>query len=160
MDTKLTPTARPRSRRDVLKQGSVLAALVGCGLLTSRQALAFADTAAFDVKTIDEAFKALGGTAADSKDITITSPDIAENGAVVPIAITSNLPKTQEIYIVVEKNPFPLTAGFVIPEGTDPFVSTRVKMGQSTNVYAIVRADGKLYSARKETKVTLGGCGG
>jgi sulfur-oxidizing protein SoxY len=133
---------------------------VACGLLTARQAQAFADASAFELKTMDEALKALGGTPADSKDITITSPDIAENGAVVPVAVTSNLPKTQEIYIVVEKNPNPLTAGFTIPEGTDPFVSTRVKMGQSTNVYAVVKADGKLYSTHKETKVTLGGCGG
>jgi sulfur-oxidizing protein SoxY len=148
------------SRRNVLKQGSALAALVACGLLTARQAQAFADASAFELKTMDEALKALGGTPADSKDINITSPDIAENGAVVPVAVTSNLPKTQEIYIVVEKNPNPLTAGFTIPEGTDPFVSTRVKMGQSTNVYAVVKADGKLYSTHKETKVTLGGCGG
>ena len=154
----MTPTQA--SRRDVLKQGGVLAALVGCGLLTTREAQAMADASAFDLKTLDEALKALGGTPADSKDITITSPDIAENGAVVPIAITSNLPKTQEIYIVIEKNPFPLAAGFVIAEGTEPFVSTRVKMAQSTNVYAVVKADGKLYSTQKETKVTLGGCGG
>ena len=153
-------TTRQASRRGVLKQGSALALLIGCGLLTTRQAQAMADASVFEVKTMDEALKALGGAPVDSNDITITSPDIAENGAVVPVAITSNLPKTQEIYIVVEKNPFPLAAGFVIPEGTEPFVSTRVKMGQSTNVYAIVKADGKLYSTRKETKVTLGGCGG
>ena len=151
---------RQSSRRDVLKQGGVLAALVGCGLLTTREAQAMVDASAFDLKTLDEALKALGGRPAESKDITLNAPDIAENGAVVPISISSNLAKTQEIYIVIEKNPFPLTAGFVIFEGTEPFVSTRVKMGQSTNVYAIVKADGKLYSARKETKVTMGGCGG
>ena len=148
------------TRRSVLKQGSALAALVACGLLTAPQARAFADAAAFELKTMDEALKALGGTPAESNDITITAPDIAENGAVVPVAVTSNLPKTQEIYIVVEKNPFPLTAGFTIPAGTDAFVSTRVKMGQSANIHVIVKADGKLYSARKEVKVTLGGCGG
>ena len=153
-------TTGQASRRAVLKQGSALAVLAGCGLLTTRQAQAMADASVFEVKTLDEALKALGSAPVDSNDITITSPDIAENGAVVPVAIASNLPKTQEIYIVVEKNPFPLAAGFVIPEGTEPFVSTRVKMGQSTNVYAIVKADGKLYSTRKETKVTLGGCGG
>jgi sulfur-oxidizing protein SoxY len=96
----------------------------------------------------------------DSKDIVITSPDIAENGAVVPVAVTSNIPKTQEIYILVEKNPNPLTATFTIPDGTEPFMSVRTKMGQSSNVYAVVKADGKLYSAFRETKVTLGGCGG
>ena len=153
-------TSTPLTRRAALMQGGVLAVLVGCGLLTPRRAQAMVDASGFDMKTLDEALKALGSVAVESKDITITAPDIAENGAVVPIAITSNLPKTQEIYIVIEKNPFPLTAGFVIFDGTEPFVSTRVKMGQSTNVYAIVKADGKLYSARKETKVTMGGCGG
>ena len=150
---------KTNTRRDILKQGSLLAMLVGCGLLTTQQALA-ADAAGFDAKTMEEALKALGGKPTDSKDITITSPDIAENGAVVPVAVTSKLPKTQEIYILVEKNPNPLTASFMIPEGTEPYVSVRTKMGQSTNVYAVVKADGKLYSTFRETKVTLGGCGG
>jgi sulfur-oxidizing protein SoxY len=148
------------TRRDVLQQGGVFAALVSCGLLTAQQAHAAVEGAAFEAKTMSDAMKMLGGTAADSKDVSITSPDIAENGAVVPVAVTSKLPKTQEIYILVEKNPAPLTASFTIPEGTEAFVSTRVKMGQSTNVFAIVKADGKLYQAVKETKVTLGGCGG
>jgi len=150
---------RHATRRDVLQQGSVFAALVACGLITAGQAQAAVDNAAFEAKTLADALKALG-SAADSKDVSITSPDIAENGAVVPVSVTSKLPKTQEIYILVEKNPQPLTATFTIPEGTEPFVSTRVKMGQSTNVVAIVKADGKLYSTTKETKVTLGGCGG
>ena len=150
---------KQHSRRDILQQGGLLAMLVSCGMLTTRQALA-ADAAGFEAKTLDEALNILGGKPTDSKDITITSPDIAENGAVVPIAVTSNLPKTQEIYILVEKNPNPLTAAFTIPDGTDPYVSTRTKMGQSTNVYAVVKADGKLYSTFRETKVTLGGCGG
>ena len=78
----------------------------------------------------------------------------------MPIVVTSNIPKTEEIYILVEKNPFPLTASFTIPVGTEPYVATRVKMGESTNVHAVVKADGKLYTTSKETKVTLGGCGG
>ena len=150
---------KTNTRRDILKQGSLLAMLVGCGLLTTQQALAAA-APGFDAKTMADALKALGGTPADSKDITITSPDIAENGAVVPIAVTSNLPKTQEIYILVEKNPNPLTATFIIPDGTEPYVSVRAKIGQSTNVFAVVKADDKLYSTFRETKVTLGGCGG
>ncbi|MEO6746169.1 MAG: thiosulfate oxidation carrier protein SoxY [Caldimonas sp.] len=148
-----------RSRRTVLAQGSLLAMLAACGLLSAQQARA-AEAAGFDAKTLDEALKALGGTAVDSKDVVIVSPDIAENGAVVPVAVTSKLPKTQQIVLLVEKNPFPLTAVFTIPDGTEPYVSTRVKMGQSTNVVAVVKADGKLYAASKETKVTLGGCGG
>ena len=148
-----------QSRRVILKQGGVLAMLVSCGILTMPQALA-ASAPGFEAKNLGDALKVLGGKPADSKDITITSPDIAENGAVVPVAVTSKIPKTQEIYILVEKNPNPLTATFTIPDGTEPYVSTRTKMGESTNVYAVVKADGKLYSTFKETKVTLGGCGG
>jgi sulfur-oxidizing protein SoxY len=150
---------KQQTRRQVLKQGSLLALLVGCGMLSMQDAMA-AGAPGFDAKTLDDALKALGGSPADSKDITITSPDIAENGAVVPVAVRSAIPKTQEIYILVEKNPNPLTATFTIADGTDPYVSTRVKMGESSNVYAVVKADGKLYSAFRETKVTLGGCGG
>jgi sulfur-oxidizing protein SoxY len=148
------------ARRRVLQQGGALAALVGCGLLTAGEAHALVDASAFDLKTFDDALRALGAAPAESKEVVLTTPDIAENGAVVPVAITSRLPKTQEIYILVEANPLPLTAGFTIGEGMDPFVSTRIKMAQTTNVHAVVRADGKLYRARKETKVTLGGCGG
>ena len=118
--------------------------------------------AAFDTKSLNDAVKALGGTtAAESKDITITSPDIAENGAVVPFTITSKLPKTEQLAILVEKNPNILAASFNIPEGTEPSVNTRVKMGQTSNVIALVKtADGKYQYASKEVKVTLGGCGG
>jgi sulfur-oxidizing protein SoxY len=106
--------------------------------------------------------KALGGGApAQSKDIVfVSTPDIAENGAVVPVGVSSSIPKTESIAILVEKNPNMLTAVFDIPAGTDPAVSTRIKMGQSSNVYALVKADGKYYVASKEIKVTLGGCGG
>jgi len=134
--------------------------MLNCGLLTLEQARAAVDTQVFQLKTMDETVKALGGKLEESKDIELTSPDIAENGAVVPIAVTSRIPKTEEIYILVEKNPSPLTATFTLMEGTEPFISTRTKMGQTSNVYAIVKADGKLYSAVKETRVTLGGCGG
>jgi sulfur-oxidizing protein SoxY len=151
---------RSESRRDILKQGGILAALLSCGLLTIEQARAAVDAKVFQMKTMDETLKALGGKPADSKDIELTSPDIAENGAVVPIAVTSKIPKTEEIYILVEKNPSPLSAAFTLAEGTEPFVSTRTKMGQTSNIHAIVKADGKLYSVMKETRVTLGGCGG
>jgi sulfur-oxidizing protein SoxY len=106
--------------------------------------------------------KALGGSApAQSKDITFfQTPDIAENGAVVPIGITSAIPKTESIAILIEKNPNMLAAVFDLPPGTEPSLSTRVKMGQSSNVYALVKADGKYYVASKEIKITIGGCGG
>ena len=117
--------------------------------------------AAFDTKNLQDTVKALGGAAAaESKDISIASPDIAENGAVVPIAVESRLPRTQAIAILIEKNPNTLSAEFAIPAGTDPFVSTRVKMAETSNVYALVIADGKYFHAVKEIKVTLGGCGG
>jgi sulfur-oxidizing protein SoxY len=120
------------------------------------------NAAAFDTKSLDDTMKALGGTApVPSKAITfVQTPDIAENGAVVPVGITSAIPNTQSIAILIEKNPNMLAAVFDIPAGTDPSVSTRVKMGQSSNILALVKADGKYYYAAKEVKVTLGGCGG
>lgn len=100
------------------------------------------------------------GTPVDSTDIDLETPDIAENGAVVPVAVTSKIAGTNKIYIMIEKNPNPLAAAFVIPEGTEPFVQTRVKVAQTSPIYAVVEAGGKLYKASRETKVTLGGCGG
>jgi sulfur-oxidizing protein SoxY len=153
-------------RRDVLKTGggaTLLALLAAAGWLKPSVAEAQAwNKAAFDAKTMDETMKALGGGAPmQSKDIAfVSTPDIAENGAVVPIGVTSTIPKTDAIAILVEKNPNMLAALFEIPAGTDPSISTRVKMGQTSNVYALVKADGKYYVASKEIKVTLGGCGG
>ncbi len=146
-------------RRQVVSCAITLAGLTTLGLMPSA-AQAARNENAFNAKTVSDAVKALGATAVDSKEIVITSPDIAENGAVVPVTVQSNLPKTEEIYILVEKNPNPMSAAFTIPEGTEASVQTRVKMGQSTNVHAIVKAGGKFYSTVKETKVTLGGCGG
>ena len=154
-------------RREVLRQGgsvSLLALVAAAGWLKPGEAHA-ADAwnkAAFETNAMDATVKALGGTtAAQSKDITFfQTPDIAENGAVVPVGITSTIPKTESIAILVEKNPNMLAAVFDIPAGTDPSLSTRIKMGQSSNVYALVKADGKFYVASKEIKVTLGGCGG
>lgn len=151
-------------RREALKAGGGLGLfglLAAAGLITPGQARAEWNKSAFDAKTIEETLKALGASApANSADVQITAPDIAENGAVVPVGATSKLPNTTEMYLIVEKNPTPLSAAFMIPAGTAADVQTRLKMGQSTNVIAVVKADGKLYSASKETKVTLGGCGG
>ena len=154
------------SRRDVLKAGggmTLVSLLVAAGWLAPGAAGAQAwNKGAFEAKTMDETMKAFGGGApAQSKDIAfVSTPDIAENGAVVPIGVSSSIPKTESIAILIEKNPNMLAASFDIPAGTDPSVSTRVKMGQSSNVYALVKADGKYYVASKEIKVTLGGCGG
>jgi len=148
------------SRRVALKTTGAFATLVSLGLITQSQAHAAMDRAGFDIKSMADAVKALGGTAASSDQVTVVAPDIAENGAVVPVGATSKIPNTTEIYLIVEKNPTPMAAGFKIPAGTAADVQTRLKMGQSSNVFAVVKADGKLFSAFKETKVTLGGCGG
>jgi sulfur-oxidizing protein SoxY len=114
----------------------------------------------FDAKAYTDAVKSLGGAnLIESRDITITAPDIAENGAVVPVAITSKIPNTQSIAIIAEKNPFPLAATFDVTSGLEPYASVRLKLGQTSNVRAIVKADGKFYTTAKEVKVTVGGCG-
>lgn len=150
-------------RRSTLKAGSslaVIAAAISAGVLPT-SAFAQWNKNAFDAKNLNEVVKAMGGTAAEkSADITITAPDIAENGAVVPIAVASKLANVESISILVEKNPSSLSAQFDIPAGTEANVGTRVKMGQSSNVHAVVKAGGKYYVATKEVKVTLGGCGG
>lgn len=149
------------TRRSLLKTTGAFGILLAAGVITSKQAFAALDVrAGFDAKTLADALAVVGGTAVDSKDIAITTPDIAENGAVVPVSVSSSIPNTQEIYIFVEKNPNPLAAVFMIPADTESQVQTRLKMGQSTHVVVVVKANGKLFTASKETKVTLGGCGG
>src|SRR5258706_9337733 len=152
-------------RRRILKGAGGAAALglaMAAGLFRTGSAWADWNKAAFETKSLKDAVKAMGGAApAESKDITIPSPDIAENGAVVPFTIASKIPNTESIALMVEKNPNILAANFSIPNGTEPWVNTRVKMGQTSNVIALVKAgDGKYYYASKEVKVTLGGCGG
>ena len=150
-------------RRQTIKAGSsfaLVAAAISAGLLPSS---AFADwnKAAFEAKNLVDVLKAMGGASAEkSADIIITAPDIAENGAVVPVAVASKIAGTQTISILVEKNPSSLAAEFEILPGTEANVGTRVKMGQSSNIHAVVKAGGKYYVATKEVKVTLGGCGG
>lgn len=156
------------NRRKVVKGAggaTLLTLLAAAGWLKPGELLAAdapARWVAFEATTMDQAYKTIaGGAPAPSKDIVFFStPDIAENGAVVPIGVTSNLPKTESIAILIEKNANMLAASFDIPQGTEPAVTTRVKMGQSSNVYALVKADGKYHVASKEIKVTLGGCGG
>ena len=153
------------SRRDALTQGggvTVLSLAVAAGLLKPGEAQAAWNKAAFDVKGGPEGVaKALGGAAPiESADVVLNAPDIAENGAVVPVGATSKLAKTEQIAILVEKNPNALAALFMMTPVSEPTVATRVKMGQSSDVFALVKADGKYYFAKKEVKVTLGGCGG
>ena len=150
-------------RRHTIKAGGSLALVVAAISAGVLPASAFADwnKAAFEAKNMADVLKAMGGSTAEkSADIIITAPDIAENGAVVPVAVTSKIANTQSISILVEKNPSSLAAEFEILPGTEANVGTRVKMGQSSNVHAVVKAGGKYYVATKEVKVTLGGCGG
>jgi sulfur-oxidizing protein SoxY len=152
------------SRREIVKLGGLLGILTGAGLLTAEQAAAQQQAwnkAAFETKGLADTVKALGGAAvAESKDIVINAPEIAENGAVVQVGVVSRVPNTQAVYVLVEKNPNMLAAGFSIPQGTVADVTTRIKMGQTSNVLALVKADNKFFVATKEVKVTLGGCGG
>ncbi len=154
-----------QTRRDVLKAGggaSLLALLTAAGILRPDAALA-ADwnQKAFDAKNLKDAFEALGaGAGIDSPLIAMNAPEIAENGAVVPIGVQSKLPGTESIAILVAKNPNPLAAIFDIPAGTDPGVSTRVKLAETSEVHVLVKAQGKYYATKKEIKVTIGGCGG
>ena len=140
----------------------MLALLAAAGVVRPGEALAAGwNKAAVEMKTVADTLRALGAqSATTSAAIIILAPDIAENGAVVPIAVESRLPGTESITLLIEKNPQPLAASFDIPAGTEANVSTRVKMGQSSDVYALVKAGGRFYVAKKEVKITLGGCGG
>jgi sulfur-oxidizing protein SoxY len=151
-------------RRALLKltaSAGVLAAAAVAGLLVPVRAWsANWNKAGFESKALAEVLKALGAAdPVESRDIVITAPDIAENGAVVPVAVASRIPNTQQISIVAEKNPFPLAATFDVSNGGDGYVSTRIKMGQTSDVWAVVKADGKFFAAKKEIKITVGGCG-
>jgi len=153
-----------RSRRTILKRAGafgVLAMGLVSGLVRSSNALAAQwNSAGFESKAMADALKALGaGNPVESKDIVITAPDIAENGAVVPVAVTSRIPNTQQISIIAEKNPRPLMATFDVSNGSEGYISTRIKMGESSNVWAVVKADGNFFAAKKQVKITVGGCG-
>lgn len=150
-----------QSRRETLKQSAVVAGLLaGTGLFPG-YALAF-NAPAFDAKSLADAFRGLGITAPQaSKDVSITAPDIAENGAVVPFAATTNLGGVKQILFLVEKNPTVLIAAFNLTDNVEANVSTRAKMAQTSDVYAVaVLTNGRALFAKKEVKVTLGGCGG
>ena len=157
-----------QKRREILKAGggaTVMALAFSAGVLRPEEAFAQVtwNKTAFETKSFADTVKALGGaTATENPGVRFTSPtpDIAENGALVPVTVTSSLPKTESIAILVDKNPNSLAATFDVLAGMDPFVSTRVKMGQTSDVYALVKADGRYYYAKKEIKVTIGGCGG
>jgi len=152
-------------RRSFLKgtlAGSAVAVAVGAGLLSPRTVLAAWPKAAFEAKNVEDAMNKLFGSANNtpSGDIKIKAPDIAENGAVVPVSISTSLGKVDSIAVIAEKNGTPLASNFKLGANAIPNVSTRIKMGKTSDVIAVVKANGKAYSARKNVKVTIGGCGG
>jgi sulfur-oxidizing protein SoxY len=152
-------------RRTFLKgigAGGVMTAAFAAGILKPGQVFAAQawNRAAFEAKEMGAALSALGvASAADSKDIVLTAPEVAENGAVVPLGVLSNIPNTVSIVILSLKNPQPLLASFNFSNGGLPDVQLRVRLAETTNVRAIIKtADGKFFSAQKEVKVTAGGC--
>ena len=152
-------------RRTVLKGAGgagVVSVALAAGILKPTAVLA-ADwnKAGFESKDLGSALGTIGASGASpSSDISVKAPDIAENGAVVPVEISSSIAGTESIAIVGEKNSLPLIAVFNLSNGAQGFISTRVKMGTTSNVIAVVKAGGKVYKAHKEVKVTIGGCGG
>ena len=152
-------------RRHFLKNTMATGAAVlaaSSGLLVPGQVLAAWNKAAFDAKDVQSAMKGSIGTELTeaSDKINIKAPDIAENGAVVPVTVSSTLGDVKSITILSEKNGTPLIAKFNLKGSAEAFVSTRIKMGKTSNVIAICESGGKFYSTRKEVKVTIGGCGG
>lgn len=151
-------------RRTFLK-GTIATSMVGvavsAGMLSPRAVLAAWPESSFAAKKVHEALNALHGSAnlTESSDIKIKAPDIAENGAVVPITVSTGA-NAEAITLLVSENPQPLACSFDLASNTEGFVSTRIKMGKTSDVVAVVKSGGKLMSAKKTVKVTIGGCGG
>jgi len=153
------------SRRLFLKQTTVAgsaAIAMGAGLLTPQALLAEWNEAAFKEKDVDAAIKAMTGSASseESDKIHIKAPDIAENGGVVPVSVTSDIEGATDILILAPNNPVPMVAAFALGEGAETFARTNIKMGKTGDVVAVVKAGDKTYTAKKAVKVTIGGCGG
>jgi sulfur-oxidizing protein SoxY len=151
-------------RRQALKASATVAGLLaaaGYWPAAHAQAGAF-NRAAFDAKSVADVAKALGAAApVESRDITVNAPDIAENGAVVPLGAATTIAGARRVLLLVEKNPNALAGAFDVSDSVEANFATRVKMGQTSNVFAVVlTADNKAFFAQKEVKVTLGGCGG
>jgi len=149
-------------RRSFIKSTIVASAAISTGILSTNTA--FAASHGNDItkaKSVDEVLKMLGATGAtESGDIKIKAPEIAENGAVVPVGITSNIAGTTEIISITAANPTPFAAKYIIGESAVPAVKSRFKMGKTTDVIVVVKAGGKFYTAKANIKVTKGGCGG
>ena len=159
------PSPRKWSRRKFVRTlalGSAYVATFAAGWLRPVHLLAAEwNKAAFDAKALADALRYIGATTiVDSDQIQLKAPEIAENGAIVPVEIVSRIPATQSIYIIADRNPQPLVAIFDIAGDMEPFISTRIKMGESSRVRVLVKAGGKFYVTTQEVKVTIGGCGG
>lgn len=139
-----------------------LAVAAGTGLLTPRSVLAAWPEKAFKADKMDAALSALQGSTdmSDSDQITVKAPDIAENGAVVSVTVSTTLPGADTISLFVPVNAFPLSASYELTDKFDGYVTGRIKMAKTSDIIAVVKANGKLYTAKKSVKVTLGGCGG
>jgi sulfur-oxidizing protein SoxY len=146
---------KPCARRRRLLQSAGAVAWLGF----SARAVALDHASVFAAKTFAEAIGALGGGPTPSALITLEVPSLADNGAVVPITVTSALPGTREIMLLVDGNPQPVAARFTIPSGTEPYVATRIRMAGNGTVYAAVRTEDGLYAAARAIEVTVGGCG-
>ncbi len=151
-----------QTRRESLKHSAIVAGLLAATGLFPQFALAAYNKTAFEAKSLAEVLKALGaGVPLESKDVTLGGPDIAENGAVVQLTASTVLPGVKQILMLVDKNPAAMIALFNLTDSVEPTVTARAKMAQSSDVYAVaILADGKVHFAKKEIKVTLGGCGG
>jgi sulfur-oxidizing protein SoxY len=152
-------------RRKFVKSAALAGAavtVVGGGVLVPQRVLGAYPTSAFKARDVSGALNdSLGSDQHSASDaIKLKAPDIAENGAVVPVTVSSTMDNIDAISIIAEANPGPLTSTYTLSSSTEPFVSTRIRLAKTGNVLAVVKADGKLYSASKEVKVTIGGCGG
>jgi sulfur-oxidizing protein SoxY len=156
-------------RRSLIAHGGGLAVLATAGVLglassrakagsTVGSTGAISNQGVFDATSLEDTLRHLGAVRFDATGIELTLPDVNENGALVPVSVSSSRPGTQEILLIVEHNPTPLVVQFKFPEGTEAFVATRIRMATSGRVYAVVKADGRLYATFKEAKVTLSGC--
>ncbi|UHD15763.1 thiosulfate oxidation carrier protein SoxY [Thiocapsa bogorovii] len=148
-----------RYRRGLVAAGGIFCALLQVGLLGAAHARSRGLPELFSATTIDDALDVLGSVPVGSVDVELTLPGVVEDGAVVPVRVSSTLDGVEEIYVLVATNPYPVAVRFEILEGTEPFVAIRLKLAQTGAVYAVVRAKGRLYSRVAETRVTVGGCG-
>jgi sulfur-oxidizing protein SoxY len=149
----------PSTQRRRLLQGAGAMASLGIAALPVARAATVDVAGAFAATSFAEAISALGGVPAPSTQIALDAPELAENGAVVPITVTSRLAGTREIIVLVDGNPQPVAARFTIADGTHAFVSTRIRMARSGTIYAAVRTEDGLFVAARATQVTIGGCG-